>query len=125
MDRNPIGWVEIPVADMDRAIAFYEDVFQFKIQRGQIGPLDMGWFPGNQEQKGCSGSLVKHDSYMTSETIGALIHFSSANVANELVPIESTGGKVVEKKTLISEEIGYSGMFIDSEGNRIALHSRK
>ena len=43
--RNVIGWFEIPVSDMERAIRFYETVFEFKLIWNQIGPLDMAMFP--------------------------------------------------------------------------------
>jgi predicted enzyme related to lactoylglutathione lyase len=49
MQDNAIGWFEIPVENMERAMKFYEKVFDFKLDRHQIGPLDMAWFPFNQE----------------------------------------------------------------------------
>jgi len=60
MKNNVVGWFEIPVADMDRAIKFYETVFEFKIDRNQLGPLDMGWFPWVENGLGSGGSLVYH-----------------------------------------------------------------
>ena len=38
--------------------------------------------------------------------------------------MEAAGGKVVESKTKISDEHGYMALIIDTEGNRVALHSR-
>jgi len=37
--------------------------------------------------------------------------------------IEKAGGKIIVPKTQISPEHGYMAVFIDTEGNRIALHS--
>lgn len=37
---------------------------------------------------------------------------------------ENAGGRVLQPKTLISDDVGYMAILIDSEGNRIALHSR-
>jgi len=43
--RNAVGWFEIPVSDMERAVKFYETVFGITLQRYTLGPLDMAWFP--------------------------------------------------------------------------------
>jgi predicted enzyme related to lactoylglutathione lyase len=126
MEQNVIGWVEIPVTDMDRAKGFYEAVFAFEIQVHPMGELIMGWFPFEQGKEGASGSLVKHgDFYRPSDTHGSVVYFSSTDVQNELDRVEAAGGSIIQPKTLISEEIGYMALFRDSEGNRIALHSRK
>jgi hypothetical protein len=45
MKNNVVGWLEVPVGNMERAIAFYEKVFDFKIDRQQMDKLDMGWCP--------------------------------------------------------------------------------
>jgi predicted enzyme related to lactoylglutathione lyase len=37
----------------------------------------------------------------------------------------AAGGTVYQPKTQISEEHGFMAVFIDSEGNRVALHSDK
>ena len=87
----------------------------------------MGWFPfaQNPEARGASGSLVYNPDFYTPSSSGVLIYFSSADLAVELGRVEEAGGAVLREKTLIREDIGYMGLFTDSEGNRIALHSRK
>ena len=125
MDQNVIGWVEIPVTDMDRAKAFYEKVFDFEIQVHSMGDFIMGWFPFAQGKEGASGSLVKHpDAYKPSVSHGPVVYFSSSNVQGELDRVEAAGGSIIQPKTQITEEIGYMAIIQDSEGNRIALHSR-
>ena len=127
MERNVVGWFEIPVSDMDRAIRFYEKVFDFKIDRQPMGPLDMGWFPmAEGDAPGSGGSLVRHPDYYKPSADGTLVYFTahSGDLNNELGRVETAGGKVLQKKTLITEDIGYMALFIDTEGNRIALHSR-
>jgi hypothetical protein len=37
--------------------------------------------------------------------------------------VEAAGGKIMVPKTQISEEYGYMAVIIDTEGNRIGLHS--
>ena len=121
------GWFEIPVSDMDRAKKFYEQVFKIKIQVQELGQTRMGWFPFAQdpEARGASGSLVYNPDFYQPSSAGVLIYFSSADVAEELGRVEEAGGTLLRDKTLIREDIGFMGLFIDSEGNRIAVHSRK
>lgn len=126
METNPIGWFEIPVKDMDRARKFYETVFDIQLQVQPFNELEMGWFPFAEGKPGATGSLVKHpDFYEPSSKAGVLVYFSSADVDHELSRVESAGGQIVQPKTQISEDIGFMGIFHDTEGNRIALHSRK
>ncbi|NNK87647.1 MAG: VOC family protein [Flavobacteriaceae bacterium] len=125
MAHNMVGWFEIPVNDMNRAKQFYDKVFKIDIQIHDLGGVLMGWFPFAEEKKGSSGSLISHESYEPSDKAGVLIYFSSADVEDELRRVEAAGGKILQKKTLISPAIGYMALFLDSEGNRLALHSRK
>lgn len=128
MKDNVVGWFEIPVTDMERAIKFYETVFGFNMHREQMGPLDMAWFPGVENAPGSQGSLVCYEhGYTPSSSAGVLVYFTahSGDLANELSRVEAAGGKVLLEKRLITEDIGYMGLFLDSEGNRIALHSRE
>ncbi len=125
MEENMVGWFEIPVNDMDRAKKFYEEVFEIKVELHPMNELIMGWFPFGQNKPGAAGSLVKNASwYKPSDTHGPLVYFSSGDVQNELNRVEKAGGKIIKHKTLIAADVGYMAVFIDSEGNRIALHSK-
>ncbi|QSE97047.1 VOC family protein [Fulvivirga lutea] len=126
LESNVVGWFEVPVNDMPRAIKFYEKVFDFKIERHEMGELDMGWFPSNHKAGGAMGSLVKHPDFYTPSHEGPLVYFTahSGDLNNELKRIEPAGGKVLMPKKLITEDIGYMAIFEDTEGNRVALHSR-
>ncbi|TXG35084.1 VOC family protein [Seonamhaeicola maritimus] len=123
MDRNMVGWFEIPVSDMNRAKVFYEHVFQIKLDVQNFGGLIMGWFPFVEGKEGAAGTLIKQETYIPSQE-GTLVYFMSDNVQNELDRVEVAGGKIYQPKTEISPEHGYMGVFIDCEGNRVALHSR-
>lgn len=127
MKNNVVGWFEIPVSDMDRAIAFYETVFGFKIQKQVMGDLAMGWFPWVEAGLGSPGSLVYHKEHYKPSADGTLVYFTahSGDLNNELGRVEAAGGKILEPKKLITEDIGYMALLLDTEGNRIALHSRK
>ena len=125
MSTNLVGWFEIPVTNMERAKAFYDTVFNIEVQVQNFGEVLMAWFPFDENKPGASGALVKQEAYVPSGTLGVLIYFSSEDISTELSRVEETGGKVIQPKTQISPEIGYMAIFVDSEGNRIALHSRK
>ena len=122
-----VGWFEIPVNDMDRAVRFYNDVFQINIAVHPMGDLIMGWFPfaENPEAKGASGSLVYHKELYKPSKEGTLIYFTSrtGDINDELSRIEKAGGKILKPKTQISPDLGYMALFLDTEGNRVALHS--
>jgi uncharacterized protein len=125
--HNVVGWFEIPVTDMDRAVRFYETVFGFTLHRQVLGTLEMAWFPGVQGSMGASGSLVRNEKHYTPSPDGVLVYFTafSGDVAIELGRVAAAGGVVLMARTQISEEIGYMGLFTDPDGNRIAVHSRK
>ncbi|NWF50363.1 MAG: VOC family protein [Ignavibacteriaceae bacterium] len=126
LKNNVVGWFEIPVSNMERAMKFYEAVFNLKLERHQMGELDMAWFPF-ADVPGSPGSLVYHKEFYTPSSDGVLIYFTahSGDLNNELSLVEPAGGQTLMPKTLIGEEIGYMALFLDTEGNRIALHSRK
>lgn len=127
MDKNVVGWFEIPTLDLDRAQKFYEEVLGLKLERHTMGPLEMAWFPWIEDAVGSPGSLVQMEEIFKPSPDGVQIYFTSpsGDVANELARVEAAGGKLLMGKTLISEEIGYDGLFLDTEGNRIAVHSRQ
>jgi predicted enzyme related to lactoylglutathione lyase len=126
MKINPVGWFEIPVNDMSRAVSFYNAIFGYKLEAQKFGELEMAWFPFDESKNGASGSLVKEESfYVPSETHGVVIYFSVEDIekCTELAPLN--GGKVIQEKKIIGDNHGFMALISDSEGNRIALHSNK
>lgn len=125
MKSVTVGWFEIPVSDMDRAIAFYQKVFDCKLDKQDMGDFQMAWFPWDESKGGAGGSLVFHkDFYKTSNLAGTLIYFSSRDCEVELNRVKEAGGEVQIPKRMITPDIGFMGVFLDSEGNRIAVHSK-
>jgi len=122
--RNAVGWFEIPVKDMSRAVKFYEGVFGHELILHNFKEIEMALFP-REDVPGTSGALVKNEYYLPSKD-GVLIYFTSfsGDLNKELDKVEEFGGKIMTAKTLINNNIGYLGIFIDSEGNRVAVHSR-
>lgn len=122
---NPIGWIEIPVVEMERAVKFYNAVFGWELKAIEFASEKMAWFPSDHTAPGASGSLVCHkDMYTPSNFKGPVVYFNCDGVQSMIEKIKQIGGKILQESKLISEEVGYMGLFLDSEGNRIALHSR-
>lgn len=117
-----LNWFEIPVTDMHRAIPFYEAVFEVKIDLQNFGGVVMGFFPRPDQIEVTSGALMQYESYIPSQE-GALLYFYATDITSCLKRVSVAGGNVLQEKTQISEEHGFMATFLDTEGNRIALHS--
>lgn len=114
-----IGWFDIPVNDLGRATQFYGCVLDIEFE--DIGPdvpvSVMKHGPGD-----VAGCLFKADGHEPSAQ-GALLYFSVEGRINDAVNlVESAGGSVLETVRSIGPH-GYRAVILDSEGNRIALHS--
>ena len=116
---NPVVHFEIPVADMDRAIKFYENVFGFKLTRQEVDGYAMAFFPRADGKPGASGALAKGDVYVPSKE-GAILYFDVPRIDPVLERATAQGGKVLYPKKDIGEA-GFVAEIEDSEGNRIAL----
>lgn len=128
MERNISGWFEIPVTDMNRAISFYETVFDgIKLDLHELGPLEMAWFPMENGKPGAPGALVKHEDFYKPSTDGVLLYLSSLkdDIQDELSRVEAAGGEILVPRKQISPDYGYMAVIKDTEGNRIAFHSSK
>lgn len=120
---NSINWFEIPVTDFERAKKFYGELFGKELHTEKIGEYDMGFFPG--EQGDVCGSIVHGEGYVPCDK-GTLVYLNGGeDLSGMLSKAESAGGKVVVPKTQIKPEIGFFAIFLDTEGNKIAVHSPK
>ena len=114
-----INWFEIPVADMDRAVAFYEPVMQVTLRRETMDCADLAVFPHQDPAPG--GALAKFDGIAPSPQ-GAIIYLHTDNLAATLDRIASAGGACVFGPLALPNDIGTIALFTDSEGNRVGLH---
>jgi len=121
---NVLNWFEIPALNLERAIKFYSDMFSYpSMNKMDLGDLQMAVFP--MEGNGVGGALCQHVEYKPSQE-GSLIYLNAnPDLSIPLSKVEAAGGKVLIPKKQISPEIGFMAIFIDSEGNRVALHSNK
>jgi predicted enzyme related to lactoylglutathione lyase len=123
--KNAISWFEIPTTDLNRAQQFYEAIFGIELIPLETPNLKIRMFPIEDPMTGIGGALsYAEEFYKPSSTDGPLIYLNAnPDVQNVLEKVEAAGGKVIIPKTEISPEYGHMAVFIDSEGNRIALHS--
>ena len=122
---NAISWFEIPANDLARATKFYEAIFNMKLIPMDTTNLQMRMFPLEDAMTGVGGAIVYSGGlHKVSATDGPLIYLNgNPDVQIILDRIEVSGGKILVPKTEISPDYGYMAVFLDSEGNRIALHS--
>ncbi|MBI2619426.1 MAG: VOC family protein [Ignavibacteriales bacterium] len=120
---NPVDWFEIPVSDLKRAKDFYEHVLGVRLSLHDFGNLQMAWFPTAEGAPGATGTLVRAKTYEPSHA-GSMVYFAVDDVDAALQRVEQKGGKVVNPKTRIGE-FGFVGHFEDTEGNRVAIHSKQ
>ena len=115
-------WVEIPVKDFERVKKFYETVFELEISMVPIPRGKYGIFPLDVKALGAGGALVEGDGYEPSEkaTIVYIDRFEDLTVP--LSRVEKAGGKILLQKS-DNAGFGFIAQFIDTEGNRIGLHS--
>jgi hypothetical protein len=120
---NLISWFEIPVLDIERASKFYAEVFSFRdIQKLDLGNFKMALLPVEGDEIG--GALCQGEWYKPSKN-GVVIYMNGgSDLSAPLSKVEDAGGKILMPKKQISAEFGFMAMFEDSEGNRIALHSK-
>jgi len=119
--HNALNWFEIPVTDMARASRFYSTLYDTPLAPASFGGGEMTVLP--YEKPAVGGSLFLHET-MTPAAQGTRIYLNAGeDLAPMLARVEAAGGRVEMPKTQISDEVGYIALFIDSEGNRVGLHS--
>lgn len=122
---STISWFEIPASDIDRAQKFYESILDMQMMNLDNTNLKMRVFPVEDMMQDVTGAIVQHqDFYHPSSSHGSLVYLN-ANPDVQLVldRVEAAGGSILVPKTQISEQYGYMAVFMDTEGNRVALHS--
>jgi uncharacterized protein len=122
--KNAISWFEIPATDLSRAQKFYEAIFGITLIPMDFPNIKMRMFP-LEDQMGVGGAIVDSGGFhKPSATEGPLLYLNgNPDLQTVLDKVEQAGGKIMVPKTQISEDYGYMGVFLDSEGNRVGLHS--
>lgn len=116
-----INWFEIPVTNLERAINFYGTVLDTEL--GEIPGPDGAPLKVFMGAQGPSGALMSGDGYAPGAS-GPLVYLGCDDINAVLGRVAGAGGEVLQEHMPIGE-YGAIGMFIDSEGNRVALHAEK
>ena len=113
-----IAWVEIPTENFERALTFYNSVFDFDLQTIDCGgESKMACFPGGE------GAVIYEPGYKPSQN-GVVVSLNTGNKLDQVMQkISMNGGKILRPKTKIEVEgRGYFSVCLDCEGNRIGLY---
>lgn len=120
---NAVNWFEIPVTDFTRAKKFYETLLGAEIMEVPFPNGKYGMLPADME-KGVGGGLVQGEGFEPSDK-GTIVYLNGGeDLSGSLSRVEQAGGKIVMPKTSIGQN-GFMAIFIDTEGNKVALHSMK
>jgi len=119
--HNLISIVEIPTTDFPRAIKFYQSILGITIEEVQMGDVKLGVLPNAEGT--VHVVLAKGNDYKPT-TDGAVLYLNAGkDLQSTLDKVEQSGGQVIVPKTEISAEMGFFALFIDTEGNKLGLHS--
>ena len=117
---NRAVWFDIPVADLDRAANFYAAVLAIKVTKEQFGEVTFCVF-GHEDGNG--GCLVEKPEEVAGDS-GILVYMNvDGRIRDAVSEVEQQGGHMVEEIHSIGPH-GFRALVLDSEGNRIALHSQ-
>lgn len=123
--ENALNWFEIAVSDIARAQKFYEVVFGIDMVRHDMMGMQMAFFPTDDSTGKVSGGLVQSDMHKPGAE-GSVIYLNgNPDLAIALDRIGGAGGKVLMPRTLVSDSVGYMAFFMDTEGNKVGIHSNK
>lgn len=119
--KSFVSIFEIPATDISRAVDFYKKILDIDIEKMEMPGMQMGIFPF--EGQAVTGVIMKGEGYEPSAK-GVTIYLNGGdNLQVILDKIEISGGAIIIPKTSHADESGYFALFLDSEGNKMGLHS--
>lgn len=117
--NNRVVWVDIPVADLERATAFYRAVLGVDVE---IVSFEGSKFSVLHHEDGNGGCLIP-DAGAIATHGGILVYMNcEGRIRDAVEQAGRLGGRVIEALHPIGPH-GFRAIVRDSEGNRIALHS--
>lgn len=119
--KSFVSIFEIPAIEISRAIEFYQSILDIKIEKMDFPEMQMGLLP--TEGQMTFGVIIQGEGY-TPTANGVTIYLDGGDDLQVILDkVEKKGGEIVVPKTLHADESGYFAIFIDTEGNRLGLHS--
>ena len=117
-EKNRFVWCDIPVDDLDRAIAFYEGVMGISCHRESFGDIAFAVLDHHDGNGGCL--VPRREGQGRS---GILIYLNvDGRIRDAVKRVAELGGKVTQDVHAIGPH-GCRALIEDSEGNAMALHS--
>jgi predicted enzyme related to lactoylglutathione lyase len=118
---NRIVWFEIPATDLNRAVTFYEKLFDVSLKRTTMDSAELAVFP---YPEGSIGGCVLAAPGLAPSTNGTIPYLNAdPGLDSVLGRVEAAGGKVALPRTALPGEMGVYAHIIDTEGNRVGLHA--
>lgn len=119
--QSYISIFEIPATDISRAVAFYQAILGIDIEKMEFPGMEMGLFP--YEGQMVTGVIIKGEGYQPSAD-GVTIYLNGGDDLQVVLDkVEKNGGEIIVPKTAHGDESGFFALFLDTEGNRLGLHS--
>ena len=121
--KSYISMFEIPATDISRAINFYQALLDIKIEKMDVEGMQMGILP--YEGQMITGVIIQANGYKPSADGVTMYLNAGENLQVVLDRVEKNGGQIIVPKTAHADESGFFAIFLDSEGNKMALNSPK
>ena len=116
-------WVDIPVSNLERAVRFYSAVIGTEVAVQTTPDFTFAVFP--HEGADVGGCLVPSGDGNAPSGQGPLVYVNvDGRMKKAVDAVKAGGGRIVEEAHSIGPH-GFRAVMIDSEGNRVALHSMK
>ena len=120
---NAVNWFEIPVKDFERAKKFYSTILDHEIEDMSMPDMKYGVLPYDNKNNGIGGAIVASKGGQEPSANGTTVYLNGGDdLSIPLSKVEEAGGTILLPKTNIGEN-GFMAHFIDTEGNKVALHS--
>lgn len=122
--KNAIAWFQIPVTNFERAIKFYSTILSVEFIQSEAMGTQVAIFPHDRVSGAVGGALYYGKGFEPSSTGTVVFLNAGDDLLVVLAKIEKAGGRILLAKTPINNGNGFIAQFIDTEGNRVGLHSK-
>jgi uncharacterized protein len=117
---NRVVWFEIPAADLDRAVRFYETILNTTLKREPMGPVELAVFP--YTAPAISGCVIKTGQCKPGD--GTVVYLNAEpNLEAVRGRVEAAGGKLLMPNVTLPGDMGVYTRILDTEGNTVGLHA--
>jgi predicted enzyme related to lactoylglutathione lyase len=120
---NLIVWADVPVVDLDRALAFYSAVTGLEPMK--IPGMDgVGLLRDPSIDPDAGVMTVSIDLYVGGKPShdGATIYLNPNGEIDAMVArVVPAGGKVLDEKAFMGDMVGWVAFIEDTEGNRVGI----